>query len=1028
MAEGHPALLHANYKFSRRAVFNNSEAHMHNASQGGLFRTEGATQGIPGVAGSPVAKAKFTRKTSGVPGQNLDGTERKRRTTAVTAEAPEGAAEAPQEKRKRKRVPSSTPGLNKDLTERKPWCGRKLGSENVKTKAARERLAEHAEHADASSNEADGEEHDDGPDGPPSFDELPSAGTLGRAKPLTRTHVAPGPLDLSLSVDQIMTNVLHVATPAVRRRKKAHSRSAPSLPTLGVFCQLALEDASPHVHCSSCGLPLGSETSGNTYRLVDVVPLVSLCAPCFMEPTVQLARLLLNSTTVQRICIPNVEQPAPTSDGAPLPAVPVEVASLFQIVVPSPVYIAELCPTCGGGCPQELLRPESASVLCTPIKILRTTPALAWSPGILVTWCCEKTGCDTGGHIRPTLLTIARDGLSPISVKSGPDGQLNLADVSSIYMPTRNLAFEASSRFKTRTALRAGMERSVQCALDMGADVEPLSGVLLTQLLKAVVMHTRARFEVYDAQTRDLGISACHLCARVPGCEKGGTILYAVDCSYCWNQQGKQSKNSSQEAKTVSRLAAEDSATLQEGLRLVLSNDELGVSYSKACKGDTPQPVAADATPQPTGAPARDQAHGTEAEPGATDDACVSAACAAAAKYLADKATAPISFDAQAEESKKALILGTFQCNHSVVAKAAVSSRPENYAFITAIIEAALNDPAFSPGMISHPHWPEELRDVLFLYGCYDIACRFKLYFEKRWMLRFTAEETAALRNRWLLHVNLPLVAAAVPNGAEPIVPEPAAALPCMILHCIGAFHAKGHVGECERTNGQYAMAGTGLAQGDQPEVLNAYLEKIAHLTRNLSRANTAAHLEVSLLQFNEHLQLTVVQRLVKLRNAARARLENVVRSRQTLVANDRQAPTNAEIDSMRREIRQAVSPAAVGITGAAITPSSGAAVVLAAKARAAGLNALQAFIGIYPTDGIFDPGALDYQSVLEIYSGMVVNKFNEWNTLGRTRTTLAIKAASVLTAKADAAHSKACLLFAKAAYGDPVTVPPKVP
>ena len=97
-----------------------------------------------------------------------------------------------------------------------------------------------------------------------------------------------------------------------------------------------------------------------------------------------------------------------------------------------------------------------------------------------------------------------------------------------------------------------------------------------------------------------------------------------------------------------------------------------------------------------------------------------------------------------------------------------------------------------------------------------------------------------------------------------------------------------------KRANGQYAMAGTGLAQGDKPEVLNAYLEKMAHLIRNLSRANTAAHFEVSLLQFNEHLQLTVVQRLVKLRNAARARLENVVRSRQTLVANDRQAPTNA--------------------------------------------------------------------------------------------------------------------------------------
>jgi len=199
MAEGHPALLHANYKFSRRAVFNNSEAHMHNASQGGLFRTEGATQGIPGVVGSSVPKVKFTRRTSGVPNQRLDGSARsarKRRVvtvTASTAEAPEGTAEAQAPKEKKKHVTSSTPGLNKDLTERKPGSGRQMGSENAKTKAARQRLAEHAEHADASTNEADEEERDDGSDFPPSFDELPSAGTLGRARPLTRTHVASGP-------------------------------------------------------------------------------------------------------------------------------------------------------------------------------------------------------------------------------------------------------------------------------------------------------------------------------------------------------------------------------------------------------------------------------------------------------------------------------------------------------------------------------------------------------------------------------------------------------------------------------------------------------------------------------------------------------------------------------------------------------------------------------------------------------------------------------------------------------------------
>ena len=96
MVEGHPALLRANHKFSRRAVFNNSEAHVHDASQGSLFRTQGAKQGIPGMAGSSVPKtlkAKFKRnhivprRTSGIPGQNLDGSQRKRRAATETAEA-----------------------------------------------------------------------------------------------------------------------------------------------------------------------------------------------------------------------------------------------------------------------------------------------------------------------------------------------------------------------------------------------------------------------------------------------------------------------------------------------------------------------------------------------------------------------------------------------------------------------------------------------------------------------------------------------------------------------------------------------------------------------------------------------------------------------------------------------------------------------------------------------------------------------------------------------------------------------------
>ena len=62
MVDGHPALLRANHMFSDRPEFNNSEAHRHGASQGGVFRREGATQGIPGVAGSSVPKTPKTPK------------------------------------------------------------------------------------------------------------------------------------------------------------------------------------------------------------------------------------------------------------------------------------------------------------------------------------------------------------------------------------------------------------------------------------------------------------------------------------------------------------------------------------------------------------------------------------------------------------------------------------------------------------------------------------------------------------------------------------------------------------------------------------------------------------------------------------------------------------------------------------------------------------------------------------------------------------------------------------------------------
>jgi hypothetical protein len=184
---GHEALLRGDF-LVKRPDLQNSIAAQHGVSQGPLFRKEGARQGMPESSRGPITKTKVLRKsgekgftlngqprkksrTSGVPGQKIDGTSRKaydgtsrktcKRGAAPPATADDaGAAKVPKEKKRR--TTSNHAGLNKDLSARKIGSGRRKGSEGAKTIMAKTIAARKlSEGAQAGQRAADdgGEQH-----------------------------------------------------------------------------------------------------------------------------------------------------------------------------------------------------------------------------------------------------------------------------------------------------------------------------------------------------------------------------------------------------------------------------------------------------------------------------------------------------------------------------------------------------------------------------------------------------------------------------------------------------------------------------------------------------------------------------------------------------------------------------------------------------------------------------------------------------------------------------------------------------
>ena len=185
---GHEALLRGDF-LVKRPDLQNSVAAEHGVSQGPLFRKEGARQGMPESSRGPITKTKVLRKsgekgftvngqprkksrTSGVPGQKIDGTSRKAydgtsRKTCKRGAAPPATADdadvAQVPKGKKRRTTSQLAGLNKDLSARKIGSrGHRKGSEGAKTIIAKTIAARKlSEGAQAGQRAADdgGEQH-----------------------------------------------------------------------------------------------------------------------------------------------------------------------------------------------------------------------------------------------------------------------------------------------------------------------------------------------------------------------------------------------------------------------------------------------------------------------------------------------------------------------------------------------------------------------------------------------------------------------------------------------------------------------------------------------------------------------------------------------------------------------------------------------------------------------------------------------------------------------------------------------------
>ena len=727
---------------------------------------------------------------------------------------------------------------------------------------------------------------------------------------------------------------------------------------------------------------------------------------------------------------------------------PVAEIATFTIVPKPTVTLARCCPACGA----HHLHPEVADVdrKRTPFSILALNPCLSWDNGVLVTWICRK--CDETRLIKPTFQIAAEAGLWPIRTAHDTSRDIDVSYAHAIFTSRLDISLAAKSRLISHSSMKSDLSTRVLSALEIGYDAQPVSARVASWVLKATLMFLRAQAAAKLREVKVLNIGACIPCAKVPGSLGGGCATILLDGCYQFNNSnGNQPQHA----------ADPDDFVLRDRLLICLSNDELAHSHFLTCEAhlvaeeslEARKKLQAEAAAKKRAetntattdsnetfegpdlvdetATAVDSslAHGDRAAPGMTDDACTGADCQVGANHAADRPlhfkSLPFHFDPVLEDLKQTKCYVSVHCRHLSVLAAALSSSVEDYALMMALIDSVLNDPAFSPAWFSNPAWPELLRNKLFVIGIYDIGCRFGLLFEQRFLLRHGREAVEALRRAFRARAQLPTIAEAEPVHVNDVADEWTAipTMPSTVLSTpglpvdyfgwgVGAFHALRHILRCQARFGQFKVVGTGLVQGDGPEVFNSWTARLAAISRGLRPAALAASFDSYLCEWNALRRRSLVTDCAHKVKAVQAKMLQVETAIQEFDKSHSESGefTDAQIDEMRNTLLAALPASAAELVETGSTPLSIARTLLVAKQRSAALVLRQTLSSQGPLrmDGIFAPDDEDYLDLLAMFGGMVPSRLNDWE-FKPARLLKTIKGANTQEMRLEANLLKAC-------------------
>jgi hypothetical protein len=648
--------------------------------------------------------------------------------------------------------------------------------------------------------------------------------------------------------------------------------------------------------------------------------------------------------------------------------------------------VAAPCPQCNGHW-----------VMCSDEKLFKTTSftfvnistsGLSMSEQTLVTWRCK---CNSDKLVQPRLADAAMAGFYPVRAFVRPDDDGR----SVIDMSARGQVFANSAGMDALAALRFGAHLSFKHYIECMEETSRLHGMLVTpmssrlrgELLRAVTLRRRTLNFLRRELTVHLGLAECLACSK-------GNDSVIVDCTAANCQRERKARKILAEVAEVAPTddggTTDDAATSPSvdgapsaaataplaaaestrGVDTASSADESTVDLLRA-NFSLLQPVELMGASLESSKPrtADDAAAGADgadcANPKGPPDSDAPFRCPLdSRRHHADN---PVgnrakNFNPAKAKVEKRTILGTVVCACLTIFTFGLvaTSGSEDYDLIHMLVDNVVNHKTFRPMVVDHPQFPDDLRSDStrqrpFVFGYYDIACRWAVKFKERWRHR---------------------------HGSDPIF---------NFEWVIGAFHAAQHVGSCLLRHGQFRRRGTGKTQGDGCEPLNRAMRQHHNNLRDLSADLYDAHIENIAEWWNAERRKQCVHYLrTKMRNAYRSLTQHMAKFAR-IQEEDATVYDEAKVEELRRDLlaQSIQSPASAKQVDTVFTH------LVKATYKSHGLYSLCKLHEAYPLDGVMDDTEPD-APIAQIFRAMPLNqpsgfeKFN-YGTMG-TRSDKALR------------------------------------